>query len=88
MFCENPTALWIITLMFNIPIAHVCRDFICVNLVYQCLKPVLVWASKHVVKEMLPLSMSNYPNSRAIIDCTEYYVQTPLKHVAQRLTWS
>ena len=26
---------------------------------------------KNVVKENLPLSMPNYPNTRGIIDCTE-----------------
>jgi len=57
----------------------------------QIIIPVLetiVLAIKNVVKEMLSLSMSNYPNAWAINDCTEYYVQKPLKHVAQRLTWS
>ena len=48
--CENPTAIWSITLLFNIPIAQVCRDFTCVKLLYQCLKP-LFWPSKMLWKK-------------------------------------
>ena len=58
----------------------------------QFIRPVLETivslAIKNFVKENVPLSMSNYPNTWAINDCTEYYVHQPLKHVAQRLTWS
>ena len=48
----------------------------------------LTWPSKDVIKDNLPSSFSKYPNTRAIIDCTEYFVQKPIKPVAQKLTWS
>lgn len=75
--------------LFDISISQVCRIFSTwVNLLNQCLEPLLVWPSKDIVKSNLPHSFAQYPNTRAIIDCTEYYVQKPLKPVAQKLTWS
>ena len=33
-------------------------------------------------------SFSKYPITWAIIDCTEYFVQKPLRPAAQKATWS
>lgn len=75
--------------LFGLSTSHVSR--ICIawtNLLYQCLKQLLVWPSKEIVKANLPLSFSKYPHTRAIIDCTEYFVQKPLRPAAQKVTWS
>lgn len=37
----------------------------------------IFWPSKEAVKATLPASFTNYPNCRAIIDCTELYCETP-----------
>lgn len=37
----------------------------------------IFWPSKDAVKETLPKSFLNYPNCRAIIDCTELRTDTP-----------
>jgi hypothetical protein len=37
----------------------------------------IFWPSKESVKETLPSTFKNYPNCRAIIDCTELYCETP-----------
>jgi len=44
----------------------------------------LFWPSKEAIKETMPESFKNYPNCRAIIDCTEFHCDTPPK-VEQRI---
>jgi len=41
-----------------------------------------------MVRSNLPKSFKSYPNTRVIIDCTEFYVQKPFRPLAQRATWS
>lgn len=75
--------------LFHVSESHVCRIFLAwVNLLSQCLTPLIIWPSKEINKANLPKSFSNYPRTRAIIDCTEYYVQKPLRPAAQKATWS
>lgn len=75
--------------LFNISQSHVSRVFLAwVNLLSQCLSELIIWPTKEVVKNNLPHSFSNYPNTRAIIDCTEYFIQKPLRPTAQKATWS
>jgi hypothetical protein len=44
---------------------------------YFFTKTWIFWPSKESVKETLPSTFKNYPNCRAIIDCTELYCETP-----------
>lgn len=75
--------------LFNVSESHVCRIFLAwVNLLSQCLSPLIIWPSKEINKANLPKSFSYYPRTRAIIDCTEYFVQKPLRPAAQKATWS
>ena len=78
-----------LSFLFGLSTSHVSRIFISwTNLLHQCLKALLIWPSKEIVKTNLPLSFSKYPNTRCIIDCTEYYVQKPLRPAAQKASWS
>lgn len=44
--------------------------------------------TKEIVKSNLPSTFTNYPRTRAIIDCTEYFIQKSLRPSAQKATWS
>lgn len=75
--------------LFGVSNSHVSRIFISwTNLLHQCLKALIIWPSKEIVKVNLPQSFARYPRTRAIIDCTEYFVQKPLRPAAQKATWS
>lgn len=75
--------------LFDISESHVCRIFLAwVNLLSTCLSQLIIWPSRDIVKSNLPDSFANYPRTRSIIDCTEYYVQKPLRPSAQKATWS
>ena len=44
------------------------------------LSHLIVWPAKHVIKERLPLYFKRfYPHARCIIDCTEVFIETPVK---------
>ena len=47
-----------------------------------------MWPHREIVKVNLPLPFSRYPRTRAIIDCTEYFIQKPIRPAAQKVTWS
>lgn len=75
--------------LFNISESHVCRIFIAwVNLLSQCLSEQIIWPNKEIVRSNMPHSFSNYPKTRAVIDCTEYFIQKPIRPAAQKATWS
>lgn len=49
----------------------------------------LRWPSRKQVKKCMPLSFrKQYPNTRAIIDCTEFFLQKPRSPTAQAATYS
>ena len=49
----------------------------------------IVWSTKHVIKENLPLCFKRfYPNVRCIIDCTEVFIETPSSLSTQTQCWS
>ena len=78
-----------LSFLFKISVGQISKIFLTwVNLLHQCLKDMLIWPTKDIVKENLPPSFDKYPNTRAIIDCTEYHVQKPLRPAAQKATWS
>ena len=66
-----------------------CRIFITwVNFLAKCFEQLIIWPSKQLVKENLPASFREFPNTRCIIDCSEIYVEKPCRPKAQRTTWS
>ena len=48
----------------------------------------LRWPSKEQVRQNLPKSFKYFPNTRVIIDCTEFFIQRPSLPSSQRKTWS
>ena len=47
------------------------------------------WPSKTQVRKYMPMSFrKNYPNTRAIIDCTEFFFEHPRSPTAQAATYS
>ena len=41
------------------------------------LKNLIVWPSKEFIQANLPDSLKNFPNTRVIIDCTDFFVEMP-----------
>ena len=54
----------------------------------NCFSGLFEWPFKEVNSANLPKSFKDFPHTRAIIDCTEYFVQKPLRPYAQRITYS
>ena len=48
----------------------------------------LRWPSKEEVRVHLPSSFSKYPDTRIIIDCTEFFIEKPSSPSAKKATWS
>ena len=44
--------------------------------------------TRHEVRHFFPPACMKYKNLRALIDCTEFFVETPSSLTAQRETWS
>jgi hypothetical protein len=75
--------------LFGISTSHVSRIFITwVNLLDQCLKPLIKWPTREVSKANLPESFANFPRTRCVIDCTEFPVEKPFRPLAQKQTFS
>ena len=49
---------------------------------------ILRWPSKEEIKSHIPNSFSKYPDTRVIIDCTEFFIEKPSSPSAQKATWS
>jgi hypothetical protein len=52
------------------------------------LKNIFPWPSKHLITKYTPLSFKKYPNTRIIIDCTEFFIQRPSSLMGQSITFS
>lgn len=59
-----------------------------VNILDECFSLLLKWPSKEVCDGNRPESFKLFPNTRAIIDCTEYIIERPFMPQAQRITYS
>ena len=46
------------------------------------------WASRAEIQKSLPKRFKNFKNIKVIIDCCEFYIQTPLIPESQKTTWS
>ena len=54
--------------LFTMSSSQVCRVFSTwVNLLDQCLKPLLIWPSKDMVRANLPASFAKYPNTELLL---------------------
>ena len=76
--------------MFGVSSSTVSRIFnTWVNLLAQELPAYLFcWPTKEQIKQTLPQIFKSFPKTRAIIDCTEFYIQRPSMPSSQRKTWS
>ena len=54
----------------------------------QTISSVIYWAPKEVVHETKPPRYNHLPGIRAIIDCSEVFIETPKDPLLQTLTWS
>ena len=52
------------------------------------MKNIFPWPTKEQIKSKTPEVFKKYPNTRVIIDCTEFFIQRPTSLVAQALTFS
>ena len=48
----------------------------------------LRWPSREEVKHQFPKSFKRYPDTRVIIDATEFFIEKPTSPCAQKATWS
>lgn len=75
--------------LFGIHASNISRIFITwINFLYLELKFLIAWPSKEQVKSTLPKQFKYFPKTRAIIDCTEFFIQKPSLPSSQRVTWS
>ena len=76
--------------LFGISSTHMSQIFTTwINFMHQCFKPLIKWPSKSKVKKHMPQSFkSQCPNTRAIIDCTEFFIQKQSNTSAQSTTYS
>ncbi|KAK3107488.1 hypothetical protein FSP39_015657 [Pinctada imbricata] len=60
-----------------------------VNLMYQVFGPMIRYPSAQDVKKFMPKSFKlTFPNTRCIIDCTEFFIHKPRSPTAQSQTFS
>ena len=52
------------------------------------LKKMFPWPSKELIAKNTPATFKKYPNTKIIIDCTEFYVQRPFSLQGQALMFS
>lgn len=52
------------------------------------LRFLISWPSKLQIAKRLPKSFKEFPKTRCIIDCTEFFIQKPSLPSSQRITWS
>jgi len=48
----------------------------------------LRWPLKEKVRVHMPSSFSRYPDTRIIIECTDFFIEKPSSPSAQKATWS
>ena len=58
-----------------------------IDLLYHELKFLIKWPSKEQIMN-LPNAFTQFSKTRAIIDCTEYFIQKPQSPAAQSQSWS
>ncbi|GFO29226.1 protein alp1-like [Plakobranchus ocellatus] len=56
-----------------------------VQFLSDCFTPLIKWPSKEFCKKNLPTAFSEFPNTRAVLDCTEYLIDMPYLPVEQKM---
>jgi hypothetical protein len=59
-----------------------------VNVMHKTIGKYVYWASREEVKASKPMRYRDFPDLRAIIDCTEIFIETPKDPLLQYNTWS
>jgi len=59
-----------------------------INLMYHTFKGIEVFPSWHIVKKYMPTIFKDYPNTRIIIDATEFRLERPSSLLSQSCTFS
>ena len=59
-----------------------------IDLLYHELKFLIKWPSKKQMIMNLPDAFTQFPGTRAFIDCTEHFIQKPQSPAAQSQSWS
>jgi hypothetical protein len=59
-----------------------------INFLYLELKFIISWPTRGQVSANLPKAFKQFPKTRSIIDCTEFFIQKPSLPSSQRVTWS
>jgi len=59
-----------------------------ISLLYHELSFLVQWPSRETLSLNQPSAFKFFPHTRAIIDCTEFFIQRPSLPCAQRKTWS
>ena len=76
--------------MFGVSEASVCK----IVTTWVCLLAkifdgtLLCWPTSEEVKRQFPKSFKKYPDTRVIIDATEFFIEKPTSPCAQKATWS
>lgn len=59
------------------------------NLMYGKFQQLPAWLSRHKINRLMPPCFKRwYPTTRVIIDCTEFFINTPSSLARQSATWS
>jgi hypothetical protein len=78
-----------LSFLFGISASHVSRIFTTwVNVLNQCMKPLLLYPSKELCRDNLPDSFKHFPKTRCIIDCTELRIEKSFSPRTQKITYS
>ena len=74
---------------FCVSVSTVSRVLITLyNVLAANLKHLIVWPSKEVIATNTPDCFKKFPNTRIILDCTEFFIEIPSSLVNQTLTYS
>ncbi len=74
---------------FRVSVSTVSRVLITwYNVLAVHLKELIVWPSKEIIAANMPQCFQKFPNTRIILDCTEFYIEMPSSLVNQSLTYS
>ena len=74
---------------FNVSTSLACKIFHSwLDAMAKTLGKTVVWFSKEHVKATLPERFKRLPELRAIIDCSEIFIETPKDPLLQNITWS
>jgi len=58
------------------------------NVLADHLRHLIIWPSRDVILKRMPQCFKKFPGTRLIIDCTEFFIETPSSLVNQCITYS